>query len=198
MRIISGTCKGRKLEFPSHQDIKPLTDRIKESLFGIIEKKIPEGAVLDLYAGSGSFGLEALSRGAKKAVFVEKHPEALRCIHNNLKSTGFKENADVCGMDVFAYIKNAFRDRQTFGIIFFDPPFKQVEQGKFFPEAEQYAGELLQILDSNGLMIMRIPTGLKPVCISDAFSMIRENKYGRSTVLFYRKDKNNSHRGRNE
>jgi len=188
MRIISGTRRGRKLAFAPNSDIKPLTDRIKESLFGIIGPEIPEADVLDLYAGCGSFGIEALSRGAARAVFVDSNPEALSCILKNLQHADLISQAEAVRLDAFSYITHAARQGITFRIIFLDPPFEQGENGEFFAKAGECANDIACILQESGLMIMRIPTHTQPTFSSGQVSEIRRKKYGRSSIVFYRKD----------
>lgn len=109
---------------PEGMITRPTTDRIKETLFNIIAFDIPQCQFLDLFSGSGAIGIECLSRGAKKVVFVEKDEKAFRCIEENLKKTSLKEDAIVYNMDVRTAIEKLGNQKQQFDIIFLDPPYK--------------------------------------------------------------------------
>ena len=124
MRVIAGTARRLELKTPSGLDTRPTTDRIKETLFNILYGQYEGGAFLDLFAGSGGIGIEALSRGASKAVFVENGREALACIRINLEHTRLGAMAEVLGMDVLRAI-NFLDGRPPFRVIFLDPPYDQ-------------------------------------------------------------------------
>jgi 16S rRNA (guanine966-N2)-methyltransferase len=119
MRVIAGTAKGRTLRSPRTQDTRPITDRAKESLFAILGPRIPGSRFLDLFAGTGSVGIEALSRGAAHATFVERTATALADIRHNLGATHLAASAEVRGVDVFAYLRG---DPAPFDVIFVAPP----------------------------------------------------------------------------
>lgn len=125
MRVISGTKKGYKLKGPKGKETRPTEDRIKESLFNIL-RNIDEGSVvLDLFAGSGSIGIEFLSRGAKKSYFVDKSYESIGCIKDNLAHTGLEDRAEVIKNDAIKTI-NIFGNKDIkFSYIFIDPPYRQ-------------------------------------------------------------------------
>jgi 16S rRNA (guanine(966)-N(2))-methyltransferase RsmD len=119
MRIITGTAKGKKLKTPI-QGTRPLTDRIKTSIFDLVRDFIPNSNVLDLYAGSGSFGIEALSRGATSAIFVDTAKKAIDCIKENLLNTKLHEKAKVIKAKVNDFL---VQTPEKFDLIFLDPPF---------------------------------------------------------------------------
>lgn len=119
MRVIAGSAKGRRLLGPDTSDTRPLTDRAKEALFSSLGDRVREAVVLDLYAGSGGIGIEALSRGAQRAVFVEKGRKALEALRHNLAAVGFP-NVAVIGQAVEAYVAAA---RDQFDLVFCDPPW---------------------------------------------------------------------------
>jgi 16S rRNA (guanine(966)-N(2))-methyltransferase RsmD len=119
MRVIAGTAKGRTLRSPRTGDTRPITDRAKESLFGILGPRIPGGRFLDLFAGTGSVGIEALSRGAAHATFVERTASALADIRHNLGATHLAADAEVKSADVFAYLRG---NPAPFDVIFVAPP----------------------------------------------------------------------------
>jgi len=119
VRVIAGSAKGRRLIGPDTRDTRPLTDRAREAVFSALAGLVGEAEVLDLYAGSGSIGIEALSRGALRVVFVEKGREALGALRQNLSVLGF-DNVTVVGQNVDWFLRTA---SGTFDLIFFDPPW---------------------------------------------------------------------------
>ncbi|MGN0170262.1 MAG: 16S rRNA (guanine(966)-N(2))-methyltransferase RsmD [Lachnospiraceae bacterium] len=122
MRIIGGKCRSLPLKTPKGLQTRPTTDRIKETLFNIIHSELPGSRFLDLFAGSGGIGMEAISRGADWAVFVEKNKDAIRCIEENLKFTGLHTQARLLKMDVLTAIQQ-LNGQESFDIIFMDPPY---------------------------------------------------------------------------
>jgi 16S rRNA (guanine(966)-N(2))-methyltransferase RsmD len=125
MRIISGTSKGRKLATPKSQSLRPTSDRVKGSIFNILRKQIEERMVLDLFAGTGNLGIEALSRGAKKVTFVEKGRHALGLIQRNLAQFGLGERSEVLPTDANRAIGILNQRGKTFDLIFMDPPYEK-------------------------------------------------------------------------
>lgn len=125
MRIISGSRRGLILETPEGLDTRPTSDRIKETLFNMIAFDIPDCNFLDLFSGSGQMGIEALSRGASKAVFIEKDKKALNCITNNLKKAKLVDDTLVYSEDVFSGL-NRLKSNEIFDIIFMDPPYNKL------------------------------------------------------------------------
>ncbi len=123
MRVIAGIARSLPLKTIDGMDTRPTTDRIKETLFNIIMPEIPGALFLDLFAGSGAIGIEALSRGASHCKFVENNRRAVSCIEENLKFTKFSDKADVITADVISYL-NSLKD-VDFDIIFMDPPYKK-------------------------------------------------------------------------
>ncbi len=170
MRVITGSARGRRLREPSNYDIRPTTDKVKESIFNIIQFDVPGARVLDLFAGTGQLGIEALSRGAESCVFVDRAPEAVRLVTENLKATGLEARAKVVKSDSIAYLRSA-RDMD---IVLLDPP---------------YASDLLEkalnllfgfdILRENGIIICESDVSLTlPEPPAELFS-VREYVYGR-------------------
>jgi 16S rRNA (guanine966-N2)-methyltransferase len=123
MRIISGKFKSRKIDFPKNRLTRPMTDRTKETLFNIVGSFVFGKHVLDLYAGSGSLGLESLSRGAISATFVDQAPWAQKVIEKNLASLGISNQGTILMRDIPSAIKKLERAGQGFSLIFVDPPF---------------------------------------------------------------------------
>jgi len=123
MRIISGKFKSRKIDFPKNRLTRPMTDRTKETLFNIVGSFVFGKHVLDLYAGSGSLGLEALSRGAISATFVDQAPWAQKVIEKNLASLGISNQGTILMRDISSAVKKLEKTGQGFSLIFVDPPF---------------------------------------------------------------------------
>lgn len=121
MRVIAGSCRSLPLVTPSGDDTRPTTDRIKETLFNMIQAEIPDCIFYDFFAGSGGIGIEALSRGAKHAYFVENSKQALECIKKNLNFTKLTDKATVVSRDVFSAIP--FLTEKA-DVIFMDPPYQ--------------------------------------------------------------------------
>lgn len=122
--MIAGAAKGRRLVAPRGLTTRPAPDRLRVSIFGTLGDQVAEAEVLDLFAGSGTLGIEAFSRGARSCVFVERDPAAVRAIERNLETTGFGERALVVRGDVDAFLRGA---TQTFDLVFCDPPYADVE-----------------------------------------------------------------------
>jgi 16S rRNA (guanine966-N2)-methyltransferase len=125
MRIISGTSRGRKLVTPVNRSLRPTSDRVKESIFDILQDETEGRVVLDLFAGTGNLGIEALSRGAKRAVFVEKGRQALRLIQRNLAQLGLEGRSEILPKDVSRAIGILEKRRERFDLILMDPPYQK-------------------------------------------------------------------------
>lgn len=123
MRVIAGSAKGRKLEAPDGIGTRPTADRFKEMLFAVLQFRIPEAGFLDLFSGSGSIGIEALSRGAAKAVMVEADPEAVRCIRRNIEHTGLSDGSRIMELEAAPAISRLAGEGEVFDLIFMDPPY---------------------------------------------------------------------------
>jgi 16S rRNA (guanine966-N2)-methyltransferase len=125
MRIISGISKGRKLVTPRDHSLRPTSDRVKESIFNTLQGKLEGKVVLDLFAGTGNLGIEALSRGAKKTIFVEKGRQALRLIQRNLNLFGLKERSEIFPKDANRAIGILKQKGESFDLILMDPPYEK-------------------------------------------------------------------------
>ena len=123
MRVIAGTARRINLKTPDGLDTRPTQDRIKETLFNIIQFDLLDHDVLDLFSGSGALGIEALSRGAKRAVFCDSARQAVLCIEENLEKTRFKEQSLLLPGDYNAAINSLMRKDYHFGLVFMDPPY---------------------------------------------------------------------------
>jgi len=125
MRIISGTSKGRRLATPKSQAIRPTSDRVKESIFNILGAEVEGKVILDLFAGTGNLGIEALSRGAKRVLFVEKGRQALKLIQRNLSLFGMRERSEIFPRDVSRAIGILNQRGESFDLILMDPPYEK-------------------------------------------------------------------------
>ena len=125
MRIISGTSRGRRLSTLRGDALRPTSDRVKESIFNILGGEIEGKVILDLFAGTGNLGIEALSRGARKAIFVEKGKEALKVIHRNLLQCGLMDQSEIISEDVNRAIVFLQRRKESFDLILMDPPYEK-------------------------------------------------------------------------
>lgn len=177
MRVITGKARGVQLKTPEGMQTRPTTDRVKEALFSIIQFDIPGAQVLDLFGGTGQLGIEALSRGAKSAVFVDAGDKACALIRENLKRT--KLDGTVVRSDYLEYLK---RTKEKFDIIFLDPPYAEV----FLENALNTITEI-DILQSNGIIIAERPLGKELPWNYDGFQRSRDYKYGNTLLTVYRK-----------
>ena len=123
MRVVAGKARSLQLMTVPGMDVRPTTDRIKETLFNMITNEVPGSRFLDLFAGSGSIGIEALSRGAEHAVFVDKNRAAIQCIRKNLEHVRMSADATVLQMDVLSAIAQLEQKKECFDVIFMDPPY---------------------------------------------------------------------------
>lgn len=177
MRVIAGKAKGVSLKTPEGLLTRPTTDRVKEALFSILHFDLPGMEVLDLFGGTGQLGIEALSRGAKSAVFVDHQENACRIIRENLKQTGF--SGEVVRSDYMAYLHRCGR---KFDLILLDPPYAEV----FLENAINCITEI-DILQSGGIIATERPLGKELPYQYDGFLRSRDYKYGKTLLTFYKK-----------
>ena len=180
MRVITGKARGVQLKTPEGMATRPTADRVKEALFSIIQFDVPNAKVLDLFGGTGQLGIEALSRGAKSAVFVDAGEPACRLIRDNLKRTKLEADATVIRSDYLAYLK---RCKEKFDIIFLDPPYAEV----FLENALKCIAEI-DILQSGGIIIAERPLGKELPWELEGFTRSKDYKYGTVLLTVYRKN----------
>lgn len=179
MRVITGKARGVQLKTPEGMLTRPTTDRVKEALFNIINFDIPGAKVLDLFGGTGQLGIEALSRGAKSAVFVDAREEACKLIRENLKRTKLEQDAKVVRSDYLDYLE---RCREKFSVIFLDPPYAEV----FLENALNRITEI-DILQSDGIIVTERPLGKELPWELEGYTRSRDYKYGKTLLTLYRK-----------
>ena len=180
MRVITGTARGRKLGQLQGMDTRPTTDQVKESIFNIIQFDIEGRRVLDLFAGTGQLGIEALSQGAKSAEFVDAREEACALIRENLKRTRLSEQGSVVRCDYLDYLN---RCREKFDIIFLDPPYAEV----FLETALKRITEI-DILHSGGIIVTERPLGKDLLAEFPGYTRSKDYKYGKTLLAIYRKE----------
>ena len=180
MRVVAGTAKGRKLKSRDGKDTRPTTDRLKEALFAMLQFEVPEARFLDLFAGSGGIGIEALSRGAVHCVFVEKSRDAAGCIRENLQLTGFKGSAELLLREVSTAIRALRAEDRQFDIIFMDPPYdKGLEMQTLLCLAEN------DILAEDGLIVVESSAKTR-IEAPPGFEIVKERDHKISRLTFLR------------
>ena len=152
MRVITGSARGCRLKELEGMETRPTTDRVKEGLFNIIQFDIEGRKILDLFAGTGQLGIECLSRGAASAVFVDRRPDAVKLIKENLKVTSLTDKGRVVSGDSVEFLKSI---REKFDIIFLDPPY---EAGVLEPVIAHIAK--FDILSPHGIIVAEHPVGM--------------------------------------
>ncbi len=180
MRVITGSAGGRRLNELKGSDTRPTADKVKEGLFSAIQFEIEGSDVLDLFAGTGQLGIEALSRGAASAVFVEKRRDAVKLIEENLALTRLSEHAQVkCG-DAMGYLASLGR---RFDIVFLDPPYAD-------DLLERALGHLAEfdILNPHGIIVAESPLEKALPELSAPYCLAKEYRYGKIKVSIYRRD----------
>ena len=179
MRVITGKARGVVLKTPDGMATRPTADRVKEALFNIIQFEIPTARVLDLFGGTGQLGIEALSRDAKFAVFVDEREDACRLIRENLRRTKLEQFGRIIRSDYLAYLKTC---KDKFDIILLDPPYAEV----FLENSLKMITEI-DILQSDGIIVAEYPVGKELPWEFPGFSRSREYKYGNTVITIYRK-----------
>ena len=180
MRVITGKARGIVLKTPDGMQTRPTTDRVKEALFSIIQFELPGAKVLDLFGGTGQLGIEALSRGASEAVFVDAREDACKLIRENLRRTKLEQSGKVIRSDYLDYLK---RCREKFGIILLDPPYAEV----FLENSLKMIAEI-DILHSGGIIVAERPVGKDLPWDFPGYTRSRDYKYGNTMLTLYRKD----------
>jgi 16S rRNA (guanine966-N2)-methyltransferase len=177
MRVIAGEAKGRRLLSVPGQATRPITDRVKESLFNILGKRVVNALFLDLFAGTGSVGIEALSRGARRAVFVEQNRRALKVIAENLEMTNLADRAQVVGSDVFKFLKGEF---EKFDIVYIAPP-----QYKGLWARTLLTLDGRELLADEGLIVAQIHPKEFASLDLKSLQLADQRKYGSTLLCFY-------------
>jgi len=181
MRIIAGSAGGRPLQAPP-DGVRPTMDRVKGAIFSSLGDLVPNAIVLDLFAGSGGMGIEALSRGAASATFVESQDRCVRCVKENLRRAGVVGNVQM--MDAFRFV-DLYAEEESFDLIFADPPYAK-KTGDPDHAATLAASEKLALsLRPGGMFVLEKPSGGKVP--ASPLALLKTKRYGGSEVLYFSK-----------
>lgn len=178
MRIISGSRRGHKLLEFDGMAVRPTTDRVKESIFNLIQEYVTDSVCLDMFAGSGALSFEAVSRGAERAVLLDKDKRSIDIIRKNAESLSFEKVCEIRNEDCFEYAK---RTGEKFDIIFLDPPYNKgfIEPAlKTIVENDLLTDDGIVVLESDDTDFSDEPEGL---------SVLKQRKYGRTYITVYTK-----------
>lgn len=181
MRVITGSAKGRRLKTLPGLDVRPTIEGVKEAIFSIVQFEVEDAVVLDMFAGSGQLGIEALSRGAKKVYFVDNSADSIKIIRDNLKHTGLEANASVSNMANNAFLRST---KEKFDIAILDPPYNHKLIQKTMPQ-------LVEKMSDCGIIICEHEreTDL-PERFGD-FAVSKIYRHGRATLTAYRRKPEN-------
>lgn len=177
MRVVTGIARGKNLITLPGDDLRPTGARVKEGLFSAIQFDVEGRRVCDLFAGCGQLGIEALSRGAERAVFVDESAAAVNVIKDNLKNCGLEKNATVIKNDFASYLSFC---KETFDIIFIDPPYRKGLYERAITLAEQH-------LSGHGMIICEYPTDIAMSENPKGLQLFRSYKYGKVMVSIYKR-----------
>ncbi len=179
MRVIAGRARGHKLISPEGLEVRPTSDRVKESIFNIIQRKLPDSKVMDFFSGTGNLGIEALSRGAAKAYFIDKSPKSIMVIRENLEKTRLIDQAEIVNMAAETAVAALAAKGLRADIIFMDPPYL-----KGFEELMLEKIALQGLLADEGIIV--VEHSRTTIIKEDIkFTRYRRNDYGSTSVSFY-------------
>ena len=179
MRVISGTARGRKLKELQGMDTRPTTDKVKESIFNIIQFELEGRRVLDLFGGTGQLGIEALSRGAQRCTFVDQRREAAALIRENVKLVGFEDRAKVVQGEAMSFLAAC---REKFDVIFLDPPYQSGLLEKCVSEICRF-----DILGEYGIIVCESPAEWSLPPLESPYEAGREYRYGKIKLTICRR-----------
>jgi 16S rRNA (guanine966-N2)-methyltransferase len=181
VRVIAGTAKGRTLDAPRGGATRPATDRIRETLFAILEPILGDALVLDLFAGAGTLGIEALSRGSASVTFVERSAEALKALRKNIAATGFGDRSELVAMNVLSFLEQSVAG--PYDLVFCDPPFADV----VLLEATLAHPRFASALAPEAFVVARVLRKHQPR-LPGGVAVFRAKAIGEETLLFLRYD----------
>lgn len=176
MRVITGSAKGRRLETLEGDDVRPTTDRVKEAVFSIIQFELEGRSFLDLFAGSGQMGIEALSRGAASAAFVDSSKKSIETVRRNLKTTKLEDRARVYQTDYRGFLSSG---REKFDIVFLDPPYKT-------GALQDSLGIVAGAVKDTGVIIAENPQNEEILSQYGDFVLDRQYRYGKIKITTFR------------
>ena len=182
MKVISGKLKGRKIEGYDIEGTRPTMDRVKESLFGSIQNYIDNSIVLDLFAGSGNLGIEAISNGSFKCYFVDNNKECIKTIQDNIKQFGIEDNSVVIQNDYRNALQYFYHNDVKFDIIFVDPPYQYKLMNEILELVSKY-----NLLNINGIIVLEYSFDRLDEDIQ-GYSLLKYKKYGDKYISIYQKN----------
>jgi 16S rRNA (guanine966-N2)-methyltransferase len=182
MRVIAGQFKSRRLRTLRGRELRPTSDRLRETLFDILGDTVRDAVFLDLFAGTGAIGIEAISRGARRAVFVEKHVPAVHLIRDNLKSLDITKQAEIVLMDATHALGKLESQHTRADFIFLDPPYAQIRE---YEEVLGFIGSA-GVLSATGMVIAEHAKKLELPMFAEALERTRVVVQGDSALSFYR------------
>jgi 16S rRNA (guanine966-N2)-methyltransferase len=180
LRVVSGNCKGRPLKAVPGSTTRPTTDKVKEALFNMIGPYFDGGIGLDLFAGSGGLGIEGLSRGLEKVIFIDRDAKAIQVIHENIKSCHFEEKTEVYRNDADRALKALIKRELSFDYIFLDPPYKKQQLVSLMEKMDEK-----QLLNNNGVIVCEHSRDVDLPQLLGEFKQIKHEKYGIIAVTIY-------------
>jgi 16S rRNA (guanine(966)-N(2))-methyltransferase RsmD len=190
MRIIGGENRGLKLATPRGREVRPILDRVRESLFSILRHDVPEARVADLFAGTGVIGLEALSRGAVSCVFVDKDPRCIATIKTNVEKTRVGDRARVIREDVFRSIELIAADGPL-DLVFVDPPYRLMRSERNLDRVIEFVGRLgeADALADDGLLVFRFPSDVHLEPDIDRLTKTDQRRWGGMKIAMLKRRK---------
>lgn len=179
VRVISGSARGLKLNTPGDDRVRPTTDRVKESMFNIVQDWVYDSQVLDLFAGSGALGIEALSRGASQAVFCDNSLDSIKIIKSNIEKARLADRSQIVSGDFKRCLRDMEAKNQSFDMIFVDPPYYE---GLFEEVLDTIRS--CKILKKDGIVIVE-HDAKRPIGQVEGLEVYKEKKYGITMLTFY-------------
>ena len=183
MRIIGGEFRGRRIKQPDRATVRPTKDRIREAVFNVIAEKVPGADILDVFAGSGAYGLEALSRGAKRATFIDRDELCASVISENIQALSVQERAKVIAADTAETLKFLGKNKERFDLVFADPPYNMNMARKALIMINQY-----DILNPSGFLILEHHSAETVPESEGDVSICRQKSYGDISISFFLKN----------
>lgn len=180
MRVVSGICKGRPLKAVPGNTTRPTTDKVKEALFNMIGPYFEGGIGLDLFAGSGGLGIEALSRGLEKVIFIDRDVKAIQIINENIKACGFEDRIEVFRNDAERAIKALVKREISFDYIFLDPPYKKQQLVTLMEKMDHQ-----DVVNDNGIVVCEHSFDVKLPHTIGRLAQIKHEQYGIIAVTIY-------------
>lgn len=180
MRVVSGSARGRSLKAVPGTDTRPTTDKVKEALFSMIGPYFDGGTVLDLFAGTGGLGIEALSRGMDLAVFVDLEYKSIEIVRANLKTTGFEDKAEVYKNDAERAIKALAKRDKKFDLVFLDPPYRLKNGDKLMESMDR-----LDLLAGEATVVLEYDSSFSYRDFFGKFTEVRKAVYGETALSIY-------------